>query len=348
MSGKVAFAHGYGEPVRVGREIGQQLAGPIREVLASLDIPARFDSEDKRAWLDKLMDNIAKEAPALVEEMDGIAQGAGVDREAIYVLNCIVELSRPACSLVGYAQAPGGPVVGKNVDLAPGEPALAVTVVELGGGRQLLRAHWPGTVWGDGVNERGLSIAAASVSTAEHRDDGIPTNMAVRLVLERAGNVDEAVEVVAELKIAAKGFNAVVADPDNALIVERSVNKMAVREPEDGVLCATNHFTNPDLAELMTATEAQLAESRDRLARLEELARAREGGREALQEILADHGPPAICRHEGAVVTVAALVLRPRARVLWFAGGRPCEAPFRPFQLKLPATAGSGILGYAT
>ncbi|MBC7287004.1 MAG: hypothetical protein H5T86_02960 [Armatimonadetes bacterium] len=351
MAGPVPFAHAYGRPEQIGQQIGQQLGEEIRALLRALGIPERYSTPQHSNRLDKVMSNLENQAPQLVEEMSGIARGAAVSERDIHMLNCITELAAVSCSIIAFSDAPGGPVIGRTFDSPAGHPsAYAIVAIDHAGGSQILAATWPGTVWvAAGVNGRGLALATASVRTGEYNEEGIPAGMVSRLVLEQAPSASRAVELLAEIPMTMHPFNAAVADEGQALLGERSVYKVSVREPEAGTLCATNHFRNPDLAELCNEPEEVLGESRERLARLEELANSHPHAKEEAMHILADHGQPPICKHDsGSTTTVAACVLRPRARVMWFAAGRPCDSPFRPFQLKLPVSGGGGIVGYGT
>ncbi len=347
------FARAYGKPFEVGQQIGSALADEIRQLLQLHSIPDRFSSAEHKSYLERILNNIRQAAPELVEEMEGLAEGAQVPAEHIFMLNCLVELASHQCTVFAFADAAGGPLVGKTNDLNPNEiSAYAVLVIDIPGQAQLLSATWPGTVWGTMcVNEHGVAIAGASVGTAERNDDGVPSNMAARIVLSQARSVDDVIDRLAEVEIICHPFNWIVADEKRALVVERSVYKMAVRQPEDGLLRATNHYLSADLAELVTRTPEQLENSRQRYEKIGHLAGQGEHNQEKALQILTDHTPPApICRHGGdpdAAFTTAACILRPRARVMWFAAGQPCKNKLRPYQLQMPVVGGGGMVEIA-
>jgi isopenicillin-N N-acyltransferase-like protein len=347
------FVKAYGDPAAVGRQIGERLAEPITNLLARLCIPQRFSSEDHRERLASMLHNIERIAPHLVAEMEGIAAGADVPADDIFMLNCLVELACVQCSVFGFADAPGGPLIGKTDDLGPGETTTyAVCVEDVPGKAQILHVTWPGTVWGGpGVNERGVGFAAASVATGEWNEAGLPSNMVSRIMLENARDLDEAIETLMELPLACHPFNCVIADEERMVALERSVYKTAVRELEDGAVWATNHFLSPDLAELVTRPQEQMDDSRARYEKLSRRVNEKEHSVRGAQEILMDHTQPgAVCRHgeDHGMVTRAATIIRPRARVVWLALGRPCESKFRPYQLQLPVQGGSGHLIFGT
>ncbi len=347
------FVKAYGDPAAVGRQVGEGLREPIHDLLTRLNLPARFSSDRHRERLQVLLGNIERLAPDLVAEMEGIAEGAGVAAETIFMLNCLVELDAQSCSVVGFADAPGGPLIAKTNDLGAGDtPTYAVCVVDVPGKAQVLHVTWPGTVWGGpGVNEYGVGYGGASVATGEWNAAGIPSNMVGRLVLDRTHNVREAIETLAEAEFVCHPFNWILGDESELVGVERSVYKTAIREPQDGAVWATNHFLTPDLAELLTASPEDLQNSRARYDRLGILAAETPHTREGAWQILRSHDEPgAICRHGGdsAPATSAAMILRPRARVVWLATGRPCSAKLRPYQLQLPVRGGSGHLGIGT
>lgn len=351
---RALFAKAYGEHRAVGEHLGRALEGAIRGLLERMRIPQRFSSSDHGRYLDKLASNIQSLAPHLIEEMEGIAEGAGVETRSILMLNCLVELASMGCSVLGFADAPGGPLIAKTDDLNPGElETHAVLVIDVPGKAQLLNATWPGTVWGGMiVNEHGVGVAGASVGTGERNDEGIPANMVGRLVLEQAKDVDEVIELVTTVDFVCHPFNWVVADEERLVVVERSVYKTAVRRPEDGAVWATNHYLTPDLAELVTRPPEYMENSRQRYEKLGRLAREKPHTHEGAIEVLTDHSEPApICRHgedPTGMITCGAAIIRPRARVLWFAAGPPCENKLRPYQLQMPVVGGGGQVELGT
>ncbi len=349
--GSCLFARAYGDPTDVGRQIGAQLRQPIRDLLALLDLPDCFACDAHRERLSCMLGNLDRLAPHLIAEMEGVAEGAGLPCQTIFMLNCLVELTVLGCSVLGFADAAGGPLIAKTNDLAADQtPQYAVTVLDVPGRAQFLHLTWPGTVWGGpGVNEHGVGFGGASVSTGEWNGAGLPSNMVTRLVLEGAHDVDEALEILLETEFACHPFNLVLGDEDRLIGVERSVYKMATREPEHGAVWATNHFLTPDLSDLVACSPADLEESRARWDKLGRLAGESEHTVEGARGILRDHSDPApICRHgegEASITTSASVIVRPRARVVWVATGSPCEEELRPFQLQLSVRSEGGHVG---
>lgn len=100
----------------------------------------------------------------------------------------------------------------------------------------------------DGINEKGLGVAALVVKDEPtYQDTGklpITTNLALRLMLDKAANTDEAVELLSGYDMRASGgssFHFFITDASGkTVIVEYYQNKMNVVE---GKVCTNFHLT---------------------------------------------------------------------------------------------------------
>lgn len=346
------FAKAYGEHYEVGRQMGEAFASVITDLITQAGVPGKYEGPAYDDRLALMRANFERLAPGLLAEMEGIADGAGLPRDHVLKFNVLPEIKRAGCSLVGFADAPGGPVLAKTTDIPAGRTdRRAMVVVDIPGQVQALMLTVPGTVWcSGGVNEFGLGCANAAVETNEWRDDGIPSRCIPRLLLQSCRTFDEAIEFLRGAQFNCAPFNLLVADEDRVVCVERSVYKMAVREPVDGVVFATNHFVTADLAALHSHSEAEMTNSQQRYEKLARLVVEKPHTLEGARAILEDCSKPgAICQvgdDPSRLVTTAASIFRPRARVAWFAPGMPCQSKLRPFQLQLPVVAGgSRVVG---
>jgi len=110
----------------------------------------------------------------------------------------------------------------------------------------------------DGVNEKGLAVSMHFVS-GRLETPGINFPVAVRYILDRCANTDEAVDFLTHVKFLTAN-NYLIADKSGALaVVEACPVRALVRRPEkdEGFIAATNHFV---LAEMK---EFEIAEKRD-------------------------------------------------------------------------------------
>ncbi len=324
-----------------GRQHGAALEGLIRRILADVLHPEQWNRERVERYLDLLEANMERLCPQMLEEMRGIAEGAQIPHRDILAYNCVSDVGavNAYCTNAAFQFTPDGPAIAKTNDIGRhAQHYHALFRRDRGDGGPLLWATWPGTVWANAfVNGWGLAFGATSVVKQVRNEEGIPSNVLLRVLADRAGNVEEAVQLFRDTPIMHHPANITVADAAGGLaVVEKSPDGCGVRRPdEQGVLFAANHFCTPGLA----GTDAQDTPLRlNSERRFENLRRLTAGGEqtvERLQRLLADHTEPgAVCQHgQQDMWTSVAYVVVPRTRTLYFAYGRACETPFEKFVL---------------
>ena len=105
----------------------------------------------------------------------------------------------------------------------------------------------------DGVNEKGLSIGVLQLDVAPtHQDTGktdITTSSAIRMVLDKAATVDEAVALLERYDMHASAnscFHFQIADANgDSVVVEYVDNEFSLVEPEGDFQWCTNFFLTP-------------------------------------------------------------------------------------------------------
>jgi isopenicillin-N N-acyltransferase like protein len=333
----------------VGTQVGQSCAPAIRRAadLTNAGVP-----RDGRT-IDELLRDArayrrATEAafPWIVEELDAVASGAGVDAEALFAAS-IEELwaSRPSqCDVGGIgtigrctdvlfapdATCNGHILVGHNNDLAascepdvvaiewrvPNEP----TIFTLGVG------PWISVGW----NSAGLSLTGNEVSPNDERP-GIPRLLLMRAQV-RARTLEEAI-ALATHRDRASSYNTVYAHREGGCVdVEASATASCCIAPnESGSIVHTNHYVADEMVPF-EGDPAYAVRSRCRLERAQALvnSRSRLGvTMEDIHGILSDHdnGPDAICRHArepGDTKTVFWCIADVTAGTVSYGKGNPC------------------------
>jgi isopenicillin-N N-acyltransferase like protein len=311
----------------VGRQLGSLTGDTVRRAAA-----APFDAE----LVERYRAVTLRHVPWVVEELDGVAEGAGADPLAVFAAS-IEELAsapEPAPSrctdLAACATAArdGHVLVAHNNDYyasdeedvvaiewrVPGEP----TCFTLGMG------PWLSVGW----NDAGLSVTGNELSPADERV-GIPRLLQMRDVVRRR-TLDEAVECVLH-PARASSYNWVFAHRDGGIVdVEGTGGDAELLEPADGVLAHTNHYTHERLQPL--DRNVAVAKSSKRLGRAEQLLDAREAPvtLEWLRDALSDHegAPDSLCRHGGSegVKTIFWCVADVTAGEIRYGRGTPCTS----------------------
>jgi isopenicillin-N N-acyltransferase-like protein len=299
----------------------------------------------------------------LIPEIEGIAEGAGVDAEDVLALNLRTEIMfgldvrpRPAggCTALGVADVPGGPVVAQNWDwkaavrdtcvilaCAPhGRPGF-VTVVEAG-----LLAKF-------GVNDHGLALATnALTSSRDHGEPGVPYHAVLRRILTSA-TFDEAVDVV-RLPARASSANYLIGSADGRLVdLEVTPGGPEAASISNGTrLAHANHFTWPAPRGFRDVGRVDGEDSVRRHAVADAAIGSPEPTLDDVRGVLRDHDgrPSSVCAHADPdvhpvedYVTVASFVAALGSRRAWITDGNPCERAFEELHVdQLMRDAGGG------
>ena len=287
--------------------------------------------------------------PHLIEELRGIAEGAGVIFEDIWLLNCYegvtaMAAARGGCTCLAVRQehTDSGHVLmahnedwisqdRENVYLVRAEPADGVPFIGMSYGGLLVNI---------GLNAEGIGVAINSVYPTDGQL-GVPRIVYSRAVLD-ARTIGEAISACL-VPDRDGGYNYLLADSQGELCnVETSARKHYLLYGRKGWLVHTNHY----LSRWMKGIEqpGRYIGSNVRYNRARRLLRAQLGkvSVDSLQDLLTDHArrPNSICAHEDPAEpphersqTVISLVMDLTTRTLWAAPGPPCEGTFAAFQL---------------
>lgn len=257
-----------------GRARGTQLAARVRataqgyaELFATLGI----SEADQRAAAAASLDALRTWSPTQLEELTGIAEGAGlelVDLGRTVARTEILTLAPPTideCSTVAHQQA-GASVSVQTWDwyarftdcwhLQRVEP-LAGEQVHAG----LTEYGMPGKI---GLNGAGLGV---HLNILRHEDDaagGVPVHSVLARLLAEATDVDEGVAMVRDAPTTSSSV-ITLTTADRVAMVEIAPDGVSVLETEAGWLLHTNHFLAEDrqqgalLTHLLSTTRERFA-----------------------------------------------------------------------------------------
>jgi len=310
-----------------GRAIGAATAATVREATA-----APFDAELAGRFRAVAVEHL----PALVEELDGVAEGAGADPLAVFAAS-VEELGSQAFAPTGCSDlvvtsertADGHLLVAHNNDLESEVEDHIVAIERRVEGEPTIFSLGAGPWLSVGWNDAGLSVTGNELTPADDRV-GIPRLVQMRDVCTRAG-VAEAIEAILH-PARASSYNWVLAHRDGEVAnVEGSATSAAVTHPLDGGLAHTNDYRHPDMRRFERSPWATGSAKRcDRAERLLAETREEKLTVERLRELLADHdgAPEAICRHgdEDGVKTVFWCVADVTAGRIVYGRGNPCAS----------------------
>lgn len=235
-----------------GRALAGRLRGFLDDAVARLghltDQPVDLDS--LRPSIAAHRDAVVLALPELAAEVDGLAAGAGLDRDEAWLLQLRRELlgySRiTAGDCTTYASVRGRPVLAQTVDLN-GNLDDQIAVLSVSGPRhRSVVLSFAGLLGYLGVNDAGVAVGLNLVLGGKW-EPGVPPYLAIRHVLDTAGSVDSAISMLSSLPLASsRSFT--VCGPGRAVCVEALGSARDVTEGAE--LVHTNHFLAPEFAAL--------------------------------------------------------------------------------------------------
>lgn len=334
-----------GTPWDIGHVMGSLLSKHLQNAVERFD--ERIASQlGENGLNDKIESYVActeKLAPRTLEEIRGMAEGAGVGFMSLFCLNAAQELTySQGCSSLavnGDATADGSVILGHNEDNSPFYSDHCYVVDGTPDEEPAFLAFaYAGMVLHQGFNDHGIG----SVGNALYSNDlkpGVPKLVAYREVM-RSEFLEDAIRRCIRPE-RANGNNHVLASIEGEIYdVEVSATKYSLLYAEGGVMAHTNHFTAAELQHL--DAWADLLNSRIRLNRLRKLLHRDRGEItvESVKRALSDHAnyPRSICKHvkpgvnEG-VSTVGSVIMNLTDKTLQATSGNPCEGGYR--QLKM-------------
>lgn len=323
-----------------GRQHGEALAGVIAEIIAEIVPWDRWDHQRVDSTLAVVEANLRRHAPWLLQDMLGIAEGAGLTYREVLAYNAVVDISaaHAACTAMAWAQSPEGPIIGKTNDIGKDMGKYHQVIRRSSGeGLAALWFTWPGAVWGAAfVNEAGLAYGGASLTMRAQNPAGIPSNCALRVLCDVCGSVDDVLTTLEHTPVMHHPAHCVLSHCGHDGIDTTVALEMT---PEGTFVCqgtgrpyvaVTNHFCPGPYEGKDGGEERHKVNSRRRLANLERLAQATEPGLDAMHSVLTDHAASGgICQHgQEDMWSSAGFIMLPRQRRMLAVRGLPCEGHF--------------------
>jgi isopenicillin-N N-acyltransferase-like protein len=354
-----------------GRAYGQQARERIaRSIDAYVEVfhaYAGWDWAKVRREAARYQAPIAAFDERYVDEMRGVAEGAGVDLEDVLSINVRTEVMFAAkaraaeaasrsigdgrrqgeCSafaVLAEASADGHTLLGQNWDwLLHCFDTVVVLEAEQDDGPNFVSVVEAGLLAKTGLNSSGVGVATNALVTDEDRGEpAIPYHVLLRALMD-CENLSDALAIL-QRGVRSSSANYLVAHADGVAVdVEAApgdFSHLFLDYPYEGVALHTNHF----LSRSFDGRDVSLWVMPDSPIRLERLTaavrRARRDGLslDTFREVLGDHAnyPSGICCHPDARMdrhdrgaTVASVLMDLTERRIWLADGHPCTTPYR-------------------
>lgn len=347
-----------GEPGERGYQHGQALRDEIGVFYERYIQDRRTNTAFKHAesdYLNYAMANLPASreyAPDLVDEVDGIAQGAGIAFEKAFALNCFDEVNCHGPALLkgglhgctafaatGRATRDGTTYIGQGWDMNDWYPPVIFRLVQPDGEPEALVFGHPSIIGGTGINRHGLALVWNTLQSTDARP-GVPATFMVRKALQQKYLPALVGVVIGATR--ANGLNFIAGASFGAVDIEVSATKYAVTYGST-FLHHANHHEAPQLLQFEGDFALAWPDTLIRSGRMRQLLEEHFGNIDlaVCQEILRDHGgyPGSICRHlcdgqpGGEGQTQASLLHVPAEGKMLATNGRACEQPFVEYTL---------------
>lgn len=347
----IPLIRAHGAPFEAGFAHGAALAERLRVFLddghARLDqvMAAPQSLDTLRPMLAAYAAEIESQTPDLAEEMRGLAEGARMSLDEVLLLQLRREImgysripTRGDCTTYARATVPGHAVLAQTIDLN-GNLDDQLAVLEIahrpGTDRRALVLSFGGLLGYLGVNSDGLAIGLNLVLGGEWRP-GLPPYLAIRHLLDAAGSVDEALELLRGLHLASSR-SLTFCDPGKTVSVEFIGDELLVVEEREAV--HTNHFLHADFT---SRDELNVFARNSSVLRLKacHAALADLSVQAGVEEHFAVMAEPPICVADNGDIrrerTVAAVVLLPDRGEMHVRPGDPSRSSTQTFRLEGP------------
>lgn len=267
-------------------------------------------------------------APELLVEMKAFAEAARInydDFAALTITAPFKQTAVPACTvfaLTGDRTENGRLLFGRNYDFFhqfegfsfhtyPNDHYASFGNCDIWIGRE------------DGINEAGLFVAITATMLPGIQP-GLTFWFLVRMILDRCGTVEEALALIEEVPHP-QSRNFFIADKSgNVVVAEATIDGVAVRQPENGLLVVTNHVVSPRWQDKPAWVPPDSHPRFDRLQAL--FGDGKPVNKAQVVAALRDH-EGLVCSHwpDGDGGTLWSLVGSPGVREIEMAGGSPCK-----------------------
>ncbi len=351
-----------GTPYERGFQHGRSLKKDIHALvdLWEADIERNYKTEAD-VFIKKFLEYtdfpaaIKRWTPELMDEVRGIADGAGLDHDTIFAYQLVDEIwvmgaemlgsdhakNGDNCTTIGVRKSPQGPsMVSQTLDIPTfyhGFQTL-LRIKEPESGLETMLFTFPGFIAANGMNSASVAVVVNAVQQLEHSRDGLPVAFVIRGIL-RKKTYKEAVDFIHRIKFGAPQ-NYMIGGLEDVGSFECSAHHVEVFSPYPGARFTyhTNHplknmhFT-PELLGRFKSRNINPREYTFKCQRFEALQKILKNNDvelsiKKLKDIYSDR--ETIINNRGTFgATIMVLSESPELHI---SPGRPDEEPFRIFR----------------
>jgi len=352
--------HVSGRAFERGRQYGAQAAQRIKrsvEIYRQIfEHYAGWDWQQVTEHAHTYTPPIESYRPHLLDEMRGIAGGAGVAFKDILALNVRTEImfaavartaAQECTAFVALPEATSNEhtLLGQNWDWKLDTSETVVLLeAEPAEGPAFLTAVEAGLLAKTGMNSAGIGLVTnALVSDQDLGRPGVPYHVILRAILE-AETMSGALDAVTRHPRASSANYLIAHRDGEAINVEAApgdFSQVFMAFPTEGLYSHTNHFVSPGFhLKLKDVGLWDGPGSVFRLQRIQKFLQRQRGACDvsALQKILSDHfnRPHSICSHRDPhrpriedYASILSVIMDLNTGTWWLADGNPCQTEYR-------------------
>jgi len=284
---RVVAAEGgpHGRGVAIGRALKDEIASHLDAWRGYIVVPGGGDARDYVADLLRETDfkaAIRRHAPDLLDEIEGVAEGAGLAAAEVYALQLLDEewayrarraagRTPPKCSSLAIASAAGPTWIGQNMDLGgytDGYQAV-LRIGQDGDKPAALVFTTAGMIGLMGVNAAGVGVCVNSLPQLPNAAEGLPVAFVLRRLLQTR-SLDEASELVLGLPHATNQHYLIAAPGGVRSFEASAAGVVEYRTADPSRVFHTNHplaaSATPGEPNAWENSEARLRSLTDRLS----------------------------------------------------------------------------------
>lgn len=351
-----------GTPYEIGYAHGKNYQNQVLHSIETYKIMFRDYSElsweEGKEIAKRYINPIKKYNSDYIDEMQGVADGAGVEFEDILALNSRseivlqsgknIEAQLDGCTSIGISPIKNDKnhtIVAHNWDWkATQKEAMVMMNIKQDNGKPTIHLITEAGIIGKtGFNSEGISLYLNALSVDDN-PDGIPLHIAMRGILD-SSTLSGAISAATKTQLGCCA-NFLIGHKSGEIIdIEISNNDFDILFPDNGYIVHTNHFVSPRLpkGDYIDTMRMKMPDTYLRYNRSKNIL-ASMGSHiyiDEIKQLLSNHidMPNSICRHadqdleEGLrMETVFSIIINLTTNEMYFAPGNPCEEEYRHYQ----------------
>ena len=325
-----------GTPREMGRQYGEQAASAIACNISS------FAIQRDQTMLCAMQRTLDKYAPEILEELEGMAEGSGIDFELLLSYNHweLASAEGERCTVLLLHSRDAGLLVAKNNDSPPDEDGkFLIRQGKRSNGLPFTQVTYAGLLSGlDMANAAGLCNTHGSVGSCFARTgDRLDIRLRLYQLMQTCQTVDELLSGLKAVPLTGKGFSIGMGDKSgHSLILDAAVPFLGERDENKTFTFSTNLYEYPGLenADRRLPASRHICLFRNGFLKWQAQTEPPET-LDDLQKITSSHAPWALCRHGGvhSSITDWSVIFQPQRGKALVAHGSPCRTPYREISL---------------